>query len=86
MSRALSKANVPVSDFSAIEDNWKKVIPNLVHMLGDVCSQDNSVLTVNFGEYTMLIVTTNQKGSMLNPQWLSGVSRESFMVDVKAIL
>ena len=51
MSRALSKANVPVSDFTVIEDNWKKVIPNLMYMLGDVCTQDNSIPTVNFGEY-----------------------------------
>ena len=80
MSRALSKANVPVSDFSAIEDNWKKVIPNIMHMLGDVCSQDNSIHTVNFGEYNMLIMTAKQKDSKLNPQCLSALSHESFMV------
>jgi len=51
VSRALSKANVPVNDFCAIEDNWEKVIPNLLHMLGDVCTQDNSIPMVNFGEY-----------------------------------
>lgn len=51
LSRALSKAKVPVSDFSATVDNWKKVLPNIILMLGDVCALEDDIPTVNFGEY-----------------------------------
>lgn len=47
----MSKAKVPVSDFSAIVDNWKKVLPNIILMLGDVCALEDDIPTVNFGEY-----------------------------------
>ena len=86
MSRALSKANVPVSDFTVIEDNWKKVIPNLMYMLGDVCTQDNIIPTVNFGEYHINSDSTNQqKGFKIEPTklYLSGVLHDSVMVPQK---
>ncbi|XP_068743238.1 uncharacterized protein [Montipora capricornis] len=45
--RALSKGKVAVKDFSSIVDNWRKVIPNLICMLGDNdCQEDN--LCINF--------------------------------------
>ena len=56
--RALSKGKVPVKDFIAVVDNWKKVIPNLICTLGDNDHLDDDSC-INFSEYKKSQVLTH---------------------------
>lgn len=55
VSRALSKRKVPVAEFGVIVANWKKVLPNIICMLGDNGHDDqDGDDTFSFSEYKNL--------------------------------